>query len=77
MLAEKERAFSGWRQVQVSNTDGALSAFDQVDVIIASVGATHPLPSWVNAPHAGWRKTTPGSTRLGPYAFGAVGRLRD
>src|SRR5204863_4889865 len=60
MLAEKARAaLSGWHQVQVSNTDGAQTAFDPVDVIIVSAGATHPLPSWLNALRPGGRLLFP------------------
>ena len=71
MLAEKARAaLSGWHQVQVSNTDGAQTAFDPVDVIIVSAGATHPLPSWLNALRPGGRLLFPMTTP--PRGLGAM-----
>src|SRR5207237_6698617 len=70
MLTEKARAaLSGWHQVQVCNADGAQTAFDPMDVIIASAGATHPMPSWLNALRPGGRLLFPMTTpRTGPGA---------
>ncbi|MGH7116617.1 MAG: protein-L-isoaspartate O-methyltransferase family protein [Stellaceae bacterium] len=62
-LAEKAReALAPWPQVTVSNADGAGSAFDPVDVAIASAGVTHPLPAWVNALKPGGRLLVPMTT---------------
>jgi protein-L-isoaspartate(D-aspartate) O-methyltransferase len=49
-LAEKARAaLMPWPQIAVSNADGASISFEPVDLIVASAGATHPLPSWLDA----------------------------
>ena len=76
MLANKARAaLSGWHQVQVRNQDGAQTAFEPVDVIITSAGATHPLPSWLNALRPGGRLLFPMTTaRRGPGAMLLVTR---
>jgi protein-L-isoaspartate(D-aspartate) O-methyltransferase len=76
ILAERARiALSGWGQVRVSNVDGAQTAFDPVDVIIVSAGATHPLPSWLNALRPRGRLPFPMTTaRRGPGAMLLVTR---
>jgi protein-L-isoaspartate(D-aspartate) O-methyltransferase len=68
MLAAKAHAaLAPWPQVTVNNVDGASTAFDPVDVIIASAGATHPLPSWLDALRIGGRLLFPmTTTRSGP-----------
>jgi protein-L-isoaspartate(D-aspartate) O-methyltransferase len=49
-LAEKARlALMLWPQITVANADGASTSFEPVDFIVASAGATHPLPSWLDA----------------------------
>ena len=59
-LAEKARAaLMPWPQIAVSNADGASISFDPVDLIVASAGATHPLPSWLNALKPGGRLLFP------------------
>jgi protein-L-isoaspartate(D-aspartate) O-methyltransferase len=70
-LAAKARdALAPWPQVTVTNTDGANTAFDPVDVIIASAGATHPLQSWLDAMRLGGRLLFPmTTTRTGPGAM--------
>jgi protein-L-isoaspartate(D-aspartate) O-methyltransferase len=48
-LAERAReALAPWPQVTVINGDGANGLFAQSDVVVASAGATHPLPSWLH-----------------------------
>jgi len=76
ILAERARtALSGWRQVRVSNVDGAHTAFDPVDVIIVSAGATHPPLSWLNALRPRGRLLFPMTTaRRGPGAMLLVTR---
>lgn len=76
ILAERARvALSGWRQVRVSNADGAQTAFDPVDGIIVSAGATHPLPSWLDALRPGGRLLFPMTTpQRGPGAMLLVTR---
>jgi protein-L-isoaspartate(D-aspartate) O-methyltransferase len=49
-LAERARAaLAPWRQASVVNADGSRTSLDPADVIIASAGATHPLPAWLDA----------------------------
>ena len=48
-LAERaEEALSPWPQVTVTNGDGADGSFAKCDVVVASAGATHPLPAWLS-----------------------------
>ena len=49
-LAGKARsALTPWPQITVRNADGARTSFEPVDLIVVSAGATHPLPSWLDA----------------------------
>lgn len=49
-LAERARvALAPWPQVTVLCGDGSRGPFDPVDVIVASAGATHPMPAWLAA----------------------------
>jgi protein-L-isoaspartate(D-aspartate) O-methyltransferase len=62
-LADRARsALAPWRQVMVLNGDGATSSFDPFDVIFASAGASHPLPSWIDALKTGGRLLFPLTT---------------
>ncbi|MGH7040950.1 MAG: protein-L-isoaspartate O-methyltransferase family protein [Acetobacteraceae bacterium] len=55
-LAEKARgALVPWPQAMVRNVDGTRIAFEPADLIVASAGATHPLPSWLDALKPGGR----------------------
>ena len=55
-LAEKARiALEPWPQITVSNADGSKLSFEPADLIVASAGATHPLPSWLDALKPGGR----------------------
>jgi protein-L-isoaspartate(D-aspartate) O-methyltransferase len=76
MLAERARVMlSGWCQVRVINVDGAQTAFDPVDVIIVSAGATHPPASWLNALRPGGRLLLPMTApQRGPGAMLLVTR---
>ncbi len=48
-LAEHaQEALAIWPQVTVANGDGADGSFAKCDVVVASAGATHPLPSWLD-----------------------------
>jgi protein-L-isoaspartate(D-aspartate) O-methyltransferase len=69
-LAEKaSKALTPWPQVTVRNADGARIAFDPIDVIVVSAGATHPLASWLDALKPGGRLLFPMTTsRRGPGA---------
>jgi protein-L-isoaspartate(D-aspartate) O-methyltransferase len=42
-------ALAPWPQVAVKHADGATVPLEQADVIVASAGATHPLPPWLDA----------------------------
>ena len=76
MLAEKAiAALALWPQVTVRNADGSRSAFDPVDVIVVSAGATHPLRSWLDALKPAGRLLFPmTATRGGPGAALLVAR---
>lgn len=52
-------ALAPWSQITVANADGASRALEPADLIIASAGATHPLPSWINALKPGGRLMFP------------------
>ena len=59
-LAEKARAaLMPWPQIVVSHADGANLSFEPADLIVASAGATHPLPSWLDALKQGGRLMFP------------------
>jgi protein-L-isoaspartate(D-aspartate) O-methyltransferase len=48
-LAERAReALALWPQVKVVHGDGAADGLGMFDIIVASAGATHPLPSWLD-----------------------------
>lgn len=49
-LAERARvALAPWPQVTVLCRDGSVGPFDAADVVVASAGATHPMPAWLAA----------------------------
>ncbi|HEX8710871.1 MAG TPA: methyltransferase domain-containing protein [Terracidiphilus sp.] len=49
-LAERARvALAPWQQVTVFCRDGSRGPFDPADVIVASAGASHPVPAWLAA----------------------------
>jgi protein-L-isoaspartate(D-aspartate) O-methyltransferase len=75
-LAQKARAaLADWPQVRVIHADGARTSFEPVDAIIASAGATHPVPSWLDALRPGGRLLFPmTTTRNGPGAMLLVSR---
>jgi protein-L-isoaspartate(D-aspartate) O-methyltransferase len=59
-LAEKAReALASWSQVKVAHADGAAVDFGTFDVIVASAGATHPLPLWLDCLAQGGRLVFP------------------
>ena len=59
-LAERARdALALWPQVKVVHGDGASDSFGKSDVIVASAGATHPLPSWLDCLSANGRLVFP------------------
>ena len=59
-LTEQARAvLTPWRQVSIVNADGSSTSLDPADIIIASAGATHPLPGWLDALNPGGRLLMP------------------
>ena len=49
-LAERARiALAPWPQVTVICRDGSRGSFDTADIVVASAGATHPMPAWLEA----------------------------
>jgi protein-L-isoaspartate(D-aspartate) O-methyltransferase len=78
-LADIARAaLAPWPQIAVSNVDGACSALASADVIIASAGATHPPPAWLDALRRGGRLLFPmTTTRSGPGGMLLVTRRSD
>jgi protein-L-isoaspartate(D-aspartate) O-methyltransferase len=79
MLAQKARsALADWPQVRLIHADGANTLFEPVDVVVASAGATHPLPSWLDALRIGGRLLVPMTTfRAGPGAMLLVKRRTE
>jgi protein-L-isoaspartate(D-aspartate) O-methyltransferase len=66
-IAERARmALAPWRQVVFVHGDGANGPFSPADVIVASAGATHPLPSWIEALKPGGRLLFPMTVTRGP-----------
>jgi protein-L-isoaspartate(D-aspartate) O-methyltransferase len=59
-LAERaRRALAPWPQITVLCQDGSRGPFDTADVIVASAGATHPMPAWLEAVKPGGRLLFP------------------
>ena len=62
-LAERARAaLAPWPQVTVINGDGATVSLGESDVVVASAGATHPLPAWLECLSAKGRLVFPMTT---------------
>ena len=70
-LAQKAgAALADWPQVRVIHADGARTSFEPADAIIASAGATHPLPFWLDGLRPGGRLLFPMTTSRN--GFGAM-----
>jgi protein-L-isoaspartate(D-aspartate) O-methyltransferase len=66
-MAERARtALAPWPHVVLVHGDGANGPFSPVDVIVASAGATHPLPAWIEALKPGGRLLFPMTVTRGP-----------
>jgi len=75
-IAERARiALQPWPQVTVVHRDGSKGTFDPVDVIVASAGATHPMPSWLAALKPGGRMLFPLSSTSGEGAMAFLNRI--
>ena len=82
-LANRAReALAPWPQVAIVNGDGAQRSLPESDVVVASAGATHPLPAWLRCLRPNGRLAFPMTstnagggmllvTRHGPDAFEA------
>ena len=66
MIARARIALAPWPQVVLIHGDGANGPFSPVDVIVASAGATHPLPAWIEALKPGGRLLFPMTVTRGP-----------
>jgi len=49
LIARAREALAPWPRVTVSRADAAVYLPREVDTIVASAGATHPLPQWLDA----------------------------
>ncbi|HTW70769.1 MAG TPA: methyltransferase domain-containing protein [Acetobacteraceae bacterium] len=56
---QARQALAAWPQVTVVEADGASFEPGPQDVIVASAGATHPLPTWLAALRPGGRLAMP------------------
>ena len=66
-LAAKARvSLESWPHVTVINVDAASVAIEPSDLIVASAGATHPLPAWLDALKPGGRLLFPLTATKGP-----------
>ena len=66
MVERARMALAPWPQVVLIHGDGANGPFSPVDVIVASAGATHPLPAWIEALKPGGRLLFPMTVTRGP-----------
>ena len=74
-LADRARiALEPWPQVTVVHADGARGPFDPTDAIVASAGATHPLPAWLAALKPDGKLLFPLTPTRGPGAMAYVTR---
>lgn len=67
-------ALAPWPQVTVKHADGASASLEPVDLIVASAGATHPLPAWLAALRPGGRLPFPMTATNGPGGMMLVTR---
>lgn len=60
LLAERaQAALASWPWATVHNADASSISFEPADIIVVSAGATHPLPSWLDALKPGGRLVFP------------------
>jgi protein-L-isoaspartate(D-aspartate) O-methyltransferase len=69
LAAQARKALNPRPWVSVLLADGSATAFDPADAIIVSAGATHPLPSWLDALKPGGRLLLP---MTGDHQWGGV-----
>lgn len=77
-IADKARAaLAPWPQVTVIHADGSIGPFEPADAIVASAGATHPLPSWLAALKPGGKLLFPLAPAKGPGAMAFLTRKSE
>jgi protein-L-isoaspartate(D-aspartate) O-methyltransferase len=77
-IAEKARsALAPWPQVAVAHADGSAEALEPSDILVASAGATHPLPIWLDALKPGGRLVFPMTASNGPGGMLLVTRRAE
>jgi protein-L-isoaspartate(D-aspartate) O-methyltransferase len=70
LVARAREALAPWRQAEVVNADGATYAPPApVDLIVASAGATHPIPQWLDVLAPGGQLLLP---LTGEHGWGQV-----
>jgi len=68
LAGRARKALAEWRQVALVQADSASFTAGQLDVVVVSAGATHPLPGWLSALRLGGRLLFPlTSQRLGGF----------
>jgi protein-L-isoaspartate(D-aspartate) O-methyltransferase len=77
IAAKAQQALSGYDRVAVEHADGAAAFLKPADVIVASAGATHPLPGWLAALKVGGRLLFPMTPTQGPGGMLLVRRVRE
>jgi protein-L-isoaspartate(D-aspartate) O-methyltransferase len=77
-LAERARvALAPWPQVTVVCRDGSHGPFDPADVIVASAGATYPMPAWLEAVKPGGRLLFPLTAAEGVGIMALLTRISE
>ncbi|TRL32752.1 methyltransferase domain-containing protein [Methylosinus sporium] len=77
IAAKARRALSGYDQVAVEHADGAKAFLTPADVIVASAGATHPLPGWLAVLKVGGRLLFPMTPTQGHGGMLLIQRLGE
>lgn len=75
LAARAAISLAPWPQVAVVHSDGASGPLDPVDVIVVSAGATHPLPSWLNALKPHGKLLFPLTSTRGPGTMAYLTRM--
>ncbi|MGH9590294.1 MAG: protein-L-isoaspartate O-methyltransferase family protein [Terracidiphilus sp.] len=77
-LAERARvALAPWPQVTVLCQDGSRGPFDAADAVVASAGATHPMPAWLAAIKPGGKLLFPLTTAEGTGIMALLTRVSE
>lgn len=77
-LAERARvALAPWPQATVICGDGSRGPFDATDVVVASAGASHPMPAWLAAVKPEGKLLFPLTTAEGNGIMAMLTRVSD